>query len=358
MQQIDMTVNKLPAPTWNRLRLNKAEIGGVSAPDGACEAEVELENVRTELSDAAKMNAVATGMGADMNLLAALAGAEQAALCFAAADEGARSTLAFNFHYEDGKRHFNRIDIRAAAGSDITVFMTYASGREAGGMAALQTRIVAEAGAKVRLVQVQLLGREFLHLNDVGCLLAEGARFEALQLQLGGKELYNGVLASLQGEGAAFDAAVGYCCRGSQRLDMNFVADHYGKKTVSNILAGGVLQDSAFKLFRGTIDFKNGAAGAAGSESEDVLLLNEGVVNQSIPLILCSEEDVAGNHGASIGRLDDDLLFYLTSRGLSESTAVQMMARAKIDALCRRIGDARIEAAAAKYLEGEMTDGE
>ena len=357
MQQIDMTVNKLPAPTWNRLRMNEAVLAGVSAPDGACEASVELGNMRAAL-DGGEMQGVATGMGADMNLLASVSGTGSEALCFVPEKSGEKSTLAFNFAYENGRQNFNRLDINAAAGSDVTIFMTYASAPEAQGMAAVQTRINAGAGAKVRLVQVQLLGRGFLHLNDVGCRLAENAAFEVVQLQLGAQEIYNGVLASLDGAGAVFDAAIGYYGRRQQRLDMNFVANHYGKKTVSRITAGGVLQDEAFKLFRGTIDFKNGAAGAAGDESEDVLLLNEGVVNQSIPLILCSEEDVAGNHGASIGRLDDDLLFYLTSRGFSEAEAMRMMARAKIEAICRRLGDRKMQESVERYLEGEMRDGE
>ncbi len=45
------------------------------------------------------------------------------------------------------------------------------------------------------------------------------------------------------------------------------------------------------------------------------LLLGEDVVNRTIPLILCAEEDVEGNHGASIGQLDEDILFYMNSEG-------------------------------------------
>ena len=56
--------------------------------------------------------------------------------------------------------------------------------------------------------------------------------------------------------------------------------------------ADGVLQDRSAKLFRGTIDFQKGAAGSKGDEKEDVLLLGEDVVNRTIPLILCAEEDV------------------------------------------------------------------
>ena len=95
-----------------------------------------------------------------------------------------------------------------------------------------------------------------------------------------------------------------------------------------------------------------------GDEKETVLLLSDDVVNQTIPLILCSEEDVQGNHGASIGKLDENLLFYLCSRGFTEQEAVDMMAKAKIDALCRRIEDEDTVQLVQRYLEGVMHDGE
>ena len=94
--------------------------------------------------------------------------------------------------------------------------------------------------------------------------------------------------------------------------------------------ADGVLQGGAKKIYRGTIDFKNGSAGAVGDEKETVLLLSDDVVNQTIPLILCSEEDGAGQPWRQHRQVDDELLFYLCSRGFSEQEAVDMMLRRKL----------------------------
>jgi Fe-S cluster assembly protein SufD len=236
--------------------------------------------------------------------------------------------------------------------------MTYISTAAAAGEASVQTKLLLGAGAMVKLVQVQLLGRGFVHINDVGADLAEAASLEVVQLALGADKIYDGVRAELTGEGSSFNAAVGYYGRRGQALDMNFIANHYGKKTTCTMSADGVLQQGARKLYRGTIDFKNGCAGAVGDEKETVLLLSDNVVNQTIPLILCSEEDVQGNHGASIGKLDEELLFYLMSRGFSEQEAVNMMAKAKIDALCRQIEDEETVALVQRYLEGVMADGQ
>ncbi|HCJ91382.1 MAG TPA: hypothetical protein DHV71_05810 [Acidaminococcaceae bacterium] len=101
----------------------------------------------------------------------------------------------------------------------------------------------------------------------------------------------------------------------------------------------GVLADRAVKIFRGTIDFRNGSAGSVGDEQEDVLLLDEDVINKTVPVILCEEEDVDGRHGASIGRLSEDILFYLATRGIGEKEAQRLMLRGRLAGIARAIPD-------------------
>ncbi len=360
----ELTLNRLPAPTWNRLKMNCSTLTAVPAPQDVCEPRVACQgsvclNKSAACScsggnvcavHAASFAHIPTGAGEDM---AKLGGGQSLRLV---ADAG-RSVAAVTLRYDDKTSCYNRLEIDAHAGSDLTVYMTYIAPLAAAGTASVQTKLLLAAGARVKLVQVQLLGRGFTHINDVGASLAAGAGLEVLQLALGADKIYDGVRAELVGEGADFAAAVGYYGRRAQSIDMNFIANHYGKKTTCNMSADGVLQQGARKLYRGTIDFKNGCAGAVGDERETVLLLSDDVVNQTIPLILCSEEDVQGNHGASIGKLDEELLFYLMSRGFGEQEAVDMMARARIDALCRRIEDEETVQLVQRYLEGVMADG-
>ena len=81
------------------------------------------------------------------------------------------------------------------------------------------------------------------------------------------------------------------------------------------------------------------------------------MVNQTIPLILCAEEDVEGNHGATIGKLDEDLVFYLESRGMTLVEIYKMMAKARIDAVLRFVPDEKTKADVASYLESEGSNG-
>ena len=91
---------------------------------------------------------------------------------------------------------------------------------------------------------------------------------------------------------------------------------------------------------------------------EDVLLIDEQVRNRTIPVILCSEEDVAGSHGATIGRLDEDVLFYLQSRGMDRESVYEMMAQARLNAVIERIPVSGIQREARCLLGGSGTDAE
>ena len=213
------------------------------------------------------------------------------------------------------------------------------TGKEASGEAGVQTLYHVGKDASLTLVQIQALSADVAFFNDIGGTCDEGGTFSEIQLILSGGRSYYGSLTDLTGKGSAAETAIAYLTGPSELLDINQVVNHIGKKTTSDIAVSGVLSGNAKKVFRGTIDLRKGAKGAVGNENEEVLLMDEGVVNKTIPVILCSEEDVEGNHGATIGKLDQDLLFYLESRGISEENIYAMMARARVDAVKNRIED-------------------
>ncbi len=195
-------------------------------------------------------------------------------------------------------------------------------------------------GAVLRLIQIQTGGGKSVNSVRVRC--GKGARFEWYRIILGGGPVYDHCSAELAGDGSSFAAEMGYRLRGEESLDMNVEAIHLGRKTESALRASGVMNGSSSKILRGTIDLRRGCKGAVGNEMEEVLLLDPRVRNRSVPVILCAEEDVVGNHGASIGRLDENLSYYLQTRGMTPEEVERMMARARIEAVIRRIPDEEI----------------
>ncbi|KUE74040.1 hypothetical protein AUQ37_06605 [Candidatus Methanomethylophilus sp. 1R26] len=145
---------------------------------------------------------------------------------------------------------------------------------------------------------------------------------------------------------------------GDTVLDMNYEAVHRGKRSESRMDADGSLCDRSRKTFRGTIDFRSGCVGSKGSEKEDILMFDDGAENRTVPLILCAEEDVEGDHGATIGRLDDEVLFYMGSRGIDAQSAYRAVADARLRKLCRAIPDAGIRLEAERFFDAGAEEGD
>ena len=124
---------------------------------------------------------------------------------------------------------------------------------------------------------------------------------------------------------------------------MNQVVVHKGKKTVCDMKTHGTAKDEATKTYRGTIDMVKGCAGSNGNEIETTLLLSPKAVVKAAPIILCGEEDIAAEHGSTIGKLSDEMLFYMNSRGIDQKTAEELLTRAKITAAANGIEDEEIQ---------------
>jgi Fe-S cluster assembly scaffold protein SufB len=361
METMDMTINALPAFTYNWLHMNEAHLAGVNA-DAEIPARVEIPQGIMEKTEAyadAPASDAETGAGQDLDRLAKGAGVPvhvyTAPRDSRVTDDAVRIRLDYadqGFEYDPkagvsgaGVGKINAYNLVLEENSEMTVVMDYTSAADARALAAVQTKIAAKKNAVLHLVQIQRLGDGVTFLNDIGGRCDESARIEVIRVILSGKNTYDGCRVALSGDKSTLGVDIGYVVSGDGHLDMNYDSYQTGKKTACNINAAGVLRDHAFKLFRGTIDFQVGCSGSTGDEMEDVLLMNDDVVNQTIPLILCAEEDVVGNHGATIGRLDESLMFYMESRGMNRDEIYEMMAKARLDAVIRKIPDEKTRAA-------------
>lgn len=300
----DMIINKLPSRTWNWLKVNDTTLPW----DEEHTTELPEEKVQA----------------------------------------GAQDVLRFSIAGE-GEYSRKKIDIHAAKGEKTTVFMDYAPT----GKLAVATNLTLEEDAQVRLVQLQHSGEDSLVYNAVQGTCEKGARIELVQIYLGKGDIYSDTTIDLQGKKSSFKSDIGYIGEQTHAIDMNEVVNHFGKATESEINVSGALRDGAKKIFRGTIDFKTGAADSVGNEQETVLMLGEDVENKTVPVILCSEENVVGNHGATIGELDEETMFYFASRGIDKEHAENIMARASIERLKDIIQDETFAAIIDKEL-GEV----
>lgn len=101
----------------------------------------------------------------------------------------------------------------------------------------------------------------------------------------------------------------------------------------------GSLSDTAKKIFRGTLDFKQGCSGSVGDEGDYAIQLSPTTKNISLPLLLCTEDDVSGNHASSAGQLDMNTIYFLMTRGFSLEDARLIVVEALIRPLIDRLDE-------------------
>ena len=189
-------------------------------------------------------------------------------------------------------------------------------------------RIVAEKHARIHLVEMLGIDDDQQHLESVGIEAHEDAVCDVRQYALGGGAVGMGLAVNLVGNRARLDLNNRYHACHEELLDINHVARMRGCTTRAEIAESGILNDSARKTLRATIDLIRGSKDAKGNEAETVQILGDGVVNKTMPVILCDEDNVAGNHGATIGSVSPEQIEYLQARGLSRHGAELLFVRA------------------------------
>ncbi len=231
----------------------------------------------------------------------------------------------------DGHVNATAIDLVAQAGATLDVNISVNSPTAGSGITGSTLRIFAAEGARVTVRRVQTLDDSWTDLDDMGLFLADSATIEVYQTVLGAGKTFTGLAGDLRGYASTANVYTHYLGHGQQQLDFNYILRHHGAKTTCKLYANGVLAGSSSKTLRGTIDLIRGGKGAVGQEIDNVLLVDEGVRNKTVPTILCNEDDVMGTHGATIGHIKPEQLFYLASRGLSQEQAEGMFITASLE---------------------------
>ena len=316
------------AQTWNRLHANSLS---VTVPNHADEGKVYLHLPRL-------FERIECGMGQEVTdyvesqvfksdfysipahtkreepiVVAVSAAQNQCANTGVIVREGAEATVviaAFAGNTDD-----------SGAGSD-------ANGSNALPTSAALTRIVVETGAKLHLIEMLGVNEGQQHLESVGLEVHQDAAVDVKQYALGGSTIGLGLTANLVGARARLDLNNRYHATHEETLDINHLVRMRGTSTRALLTESGVLNEAAKKTLRATIDLVRGAKDAQGNEIETVMILGDDVVNKTMPAILCDEDDVAGNHGATIGSVSPEQLDYLAARGLSRQAAEQLFVRA------------------------------
>ncbi len=221
--------------------------------------------------------------------------------------------------------------------STITLIFDYTTLDDVDGFHNGVTKIYAKEGSTINITKVQRMNDKSLNFDSIAVYTSYGAKVNYIQVELGAKKTITNYLNNLNEENSETNVNTIYLGDGDREIDLSYLINHIGRRSLSNIEVKGALMDNSRKVFRGTIDFKKGSSLSKGREEEYAILLDKSVKSDAIPLLLCTEDDVDGQHAASAGKIDENRLFYLMSRGLDEKEAKKLIVEASFNPIVNKI---------------------
>ena len=185
--------------------------------------------------------------------------------------------------------------------------------------------IIAKDGAQVQYVSIQRAGRRVFCQSAQRTLAHRDSTLDTLNVSLGGSVSRVDLNARLLGPGANSDMLGLYFGDEDQHFDHNTSQDHVAPNAGSDLLYKGALDGSSHAVFRGVIRVHPGAQGTDAYQTNRNLLLSDEARANSLPNLEIEADDVKCSHGATVGQLDAEALFYLLSRGMSRYQAERLV---------------------------------
>jgi Fe-S cluster assembly protein SufD len=195
-------------------------------------------------------------------------------------------------------------------------------------MIAAAQRVLAGPGAHTRTLRVQAMDDASHWIARDHVRADRDAHAETMQIHLGGRVIKTLIGGDAAGAGAHL-AFRGFALgSGRRHLDQHTAQVHTHADTTSHLLFKCVVRDEAYSLYRGLIAAVRGSVRIDAYQKNNNLVLNKGARADSLPGLLIDADDLKCSHGATIGSLDPEQLFYLRARGLPETAARRMLIEA------------------------------
>ncbi len=248
-------------------------------------------------------------------------------------------TIVVEYRFDkDNKNLVNDINIEAEEGTKAKILIKYIGSIGKFYHNGL-VRINAKKDSDIEIGVVNLLNITSDNFTSFDNTIGENARLEYTLIELGGKNNVSNWYSKVNGNNAECKLETIYLGIENQLIDLNYIGELYSPKSQIQIDVQGVLKDETKKNFKGTIDFKTGAKEAKGAENESCILLSDKARSKALPILLCTEDDVEGEHSTGSGKIENEKLFYLMSRGFSKKEAIKLIVRAKFDNILSNIDD-------------------
>ena len=250
--------------------------------------------------------------------------------------------------------------ITVGAGSTVTIIDEYLSASGSAGEPAAahvingRIELILERDASVHYVRLQRWDRSAREFLLQRATLAAGANLTMVNLTLGSALSKAHIVTKLVGEQASTKLYGFVFGHDAQHIDQHTLQDHQAPHTTSDLQYKAALQDKSRMIYTGLIRIAKTAAQTNAFQSDHNLLLSRTARAETIPMLEILADDVQCKHGASIGPIDDEQVFYLMSRGLPRDAAERLIAMGFVEPIIQQVPFAPLQERLRQELEGSL----
>jgi len=242
-----------------------------------------------------------------------------------------------------------RVLIHAGRNSSATIIESYVSADKNAYLTNAVIDFVLADSSQVQHYKVQREGASGFHVATTNAKLGRSAKYETTSINLGAALSRHDIDVVMDHEGAECAVDGLYMIEGDQHTDTHSVIDHRQPHCTSRQLYKGILDGKSRAVFNGKVFVRHGAQQTDAQQTNKNLLLSQEAQVDTKPQLEIYADDVKCTHGAAVGQLDEDEMFYLASRGINPALAKNMLTygfaeevieRIKIDSIKRELDEA------------------
>ena len=235
--------------------------------------------------------------------------------------------------------HISHLLVLVDEGASVTYVHEFASPTETG-VDTLHAGIVeikVEQGASLKFVELQSWGKHVWNFSHERAHVERDANLDWIFGAIGSHLTKNFTELDLAGQGSTGRMSGFYFTDGNQHLDHDTQQNHFAPNTTSDLLFKGALKGKSRSVWQGMIYVAPGAQKTDGYQANRNLILDEHARADSIPGLEILADDVRCTHGATVGKMEEEPLFYLKSRGIPQKEAERLMVEGFFDPIMQRI---------------------
>lgn len=253
--------------------------------------------------------------------------------------------------------HVSHVLVLVDEGASVTYVHEAASPDETGpaSMHAGLVEIQVKQGATLRFVELQSWGRHVWNFSHERARVERDGNLDWIFGAIGSRLTKNFTELDLAGQGAQGRMSGFYFTDGNQHLDHDTQQNHLAPNTTSDLLFKGALKGKSRSVWQGMIYVAPGAQKTDGYQANRNLILSEGARADSIPGLEILADDVRCTHGATVGKLEAEPLFYLKSRGIPQAEAEKLVVEGFFDPIFQRIPFEGVRERFQQYIADKMS---